>query len=82
MQQAEAKGGGPVTDPRYDDEASENENLCSALYAVADAIRSLGLGNVHGPGPLEFLGMTMRDDVAGAIQNGLDGIATAIEQHE
>ena len=72
---------------RYDDEASETENLCEALYAIADALRDLGFGanRSSGPGAIEGHSMMLRDEIAPsiaqAIGDGLKEIAQAIDAH-
>lgn len=68
----------------YDEERSENENLCRALYAIADALRDLGFGADRNRGPGAFEGHTMmlRDEIAPAIataiKDGLEQVAEAI----
>jgi hypothetical protein len=78
-----------MSDPRYNEEASENENLCDALYAIANALRQLGFGrhggDAYGPGAIEGHTMLMRDEIvpalSSAIEQGLSEIAGAIERH-
>lgn len=71
---------------QFDPEASDTENLCNALYAIASALRQLGFGEnrsgPHGPGAMEGHTMMLRDEIipalSSSIENGLAQIADAI----
>lgn len=73
---------------KFDPKASDTENICRAIYALARAVDSLGFGEQQerreGPGAFEGHTMIMRDkvgpDIAGAIHSGLNEIAEAIRE--
>lgn len=74
---------------QFDPEASDTENLCNALYAIAGALSQLGFGEnrsgPHGPGAIEGHTMLLRDEIvpalSSAIEGGFERLADAIESH-
>jgi hypothetical protein len=71
----------PTSDPlitALDNLAKSNKDsaqaIADSLKDVASALRSLGNGNQHAPGAIEFVGMALRD--------GLSSISSALQERE
>jgi hypothetical protein len=65
----------PPRDPQVEQEKAAG--LTDGIFEVAKQIQRLGLGGLQ-PGPLEFIGMQMRDQ-GEAFASGLQAIASALE---
>jgi phage-related tail protein len=74
----------------WDDKKLSNsqDRIAMAIVTLARAVGRLGTdtsdmdGNRDGPGPLEFIGMQMRDTIGPALEgigDGLEKVSSAIE---
>ncbi len=67
---------------KYDPEAEAIDNIATGLHRIADALYSLGNGNVNGAGAIEGHSICLRDEVAPliaeALSEGLQAIAQAV----